>query len=850
MPRQQAIFPQVNFIGGLVTETTALNFPENACLETWNCVFEHTGRVSRRPGLDVEDNHQFLTLAQTYDETDTHSEFFWEVVGSQDSQPFLVVQRGHLLYFFKAQDSLDFSQYSYHQIIDLTDYVPAGSTADPALHRCSFAEGRGHLLVTNPACDPLYIVYREDSGTLDPKITTIRYRDFKGLDDGLTLTQRVTASVSGLKTSNPSHYYNLLNQGWHIGDALSQWDTARSDMPSNADFPSYYRASETDLFDDSRVNTAFSGVANTPAPRGHFILDAGSPSRNAAMTAEGFTGATVNEIGYSNVALTGLTTVSGGTITRPTNMYDNSTNQNQSNSTVLANGAYSGKTFASGTNIRTIILYGANGGSVGATSTPGSSGPGSTTNGGFGATGNIQVYVKTGSAPTTSTDGTLLTTFTISSASTSGRILTFNTNDTTDYDHIWIRNTTGNSVYVAELQVYTGDSEYNRPALVSFYAGRACYAGLINEGGMNSIYFSQIVERDEQYGSCFQKNDPTDENFFDLLPDDGGVITIPEVGNILAMVPYQNSLLVIASNGVWSISGSGRGPFKADDYEIRKLSDISTPSSFSVLTRRGIPIWWAEDGIYTVQYDANYDSFTVMSLTERSISSFIQDIPLENRKYVKGAYDYNDDKLYWLYREDPLVTPADRHNYNRALVMNGVSGAFYPWSFSEDGVIRIKGFVYTRLYDSLDTPRIKYIVEDPINNVLSFAEISDTTNWIDWSIQGDNLDYLSYIITGYKIRGEGLKDGSITYFMPFLEEQEGTSLFAQSIFGYTTSPNTGRWSTKQQCYYEGPFQQAIRYRRLKIRGHGTAMQIRFESETGKPFSLIGWTALESVASEV
>lgn len=830
MARQQAIFPQINFINGLITETTALTFPENACIETWNCVFDHTGLVARRGGLDVETGHSMLTLPQATVATDVYAEYLWETVGSQDSQPFLVLQRGALLYFFKVKDTLIFSDTSYHQVVDLTSYVPSGSTKDPSLNKCSFAEGRGHLLVTNNACDPLYVEYDSSSELLIVNQISIKYRDFKGLDDSLTLTERVTETETGLKATNPNHYYNLINQGWHLGDALTQWDSARTDMPSNADNPQYYRASETDVFDNARVDKAFSGLANTPAPKGHFILDAGSPSRNQALIDDGYTGVVIAESTLTSIPLVALTTVSGGTLTRPSNMFDGDNNQSSSNSTVIGSGAYIGKTLNTTTSIQYVALF--------------------ASTSGVGNTGTLTIYGKVGSAPASGTDGTVIGTATFTSTSAANRIIVAAITDATAYDHIWIRNSSGASKIISEMNILVSTPEYNRPSLVAFYAGRAVYAGLSNEGSMNNIYFSQIVERNEQYGQCYQKNDPTDENFFDLLPDDGGVVTIPEIGIIRAMVSYQSSLIVIASNGVWTLSGSSRGPFKADDYEVRKISDISTLSSTSVMTRRGIPIWWAEDGIYTVQYDANYDSFTVASITEQRIATFIKQVPLENRQYVKGVYDYNDDVLYWMYREEPITTESERHTYNRVLAMNGITGAFYPWSFSEDGILRIKGFCFVRTPTGLSNPIVKYIIDNPVDNTLTFAEINDYTNWIDWSVEGSELDYSSYFITGYKIRGEGMKHSDITYFMPFMNEHENSSLFVQSIWSFTTSPSTGKWSTRQQCYRDGPFNEAVRWRRLRLRGSGKSVQFKFQSETGKPFYIIGWSTLESVQADV
>jgi hypothetical protein len=94
------------------------------------------------------------------------------------------------------------------------------------------------------------------------------------------------------------HYYNLLNQGWWQGpvsggthnptlSALGLWDAARTDMPSNADTVAALRSSFTVPLDTTKIDTYSQG--NTPAPKGHFILNVGGADRYTAMTDEGFT---------------------------------------------------------------------------------------------------------------------------------------------------------------------------------------------------------------------------------------------------------------------------------------------------------------------------------------------------------------------------------------------------------------------------------------------------------------------------------------------------------------------------------------------------------------------------------
>ena len=82
------------------------------------------------------------------------------------------------------------------------------------------------------------------------------------------------------------------------------------------------------------------------------------------------------------------------------------------------------------------------------------------------------------------------------------------------------------------------------------YAGRAFFAGLGTR-----VYFSRILPDIRAIGDLYQVNDPTSEEFSDLLDTDGGWIDIPEAAGINKLHVFGSSLLVFARNGVWRISG-------------------------------------------------------------------------------------------------------------------------------------------------------------------------------------------------------------------------------------------------------------------------------------------------------
>jgi hypothetical protein len=105
-----------NFTKGLITEATGLNFPENACTETYNCVFDRIGEVSRRYGIDLEDHLEALA---DYDaDKDAITEFFWTAVALTGDINFLTIQIGSVISFWKIDtDGLIAPNYRALQLI-------------------------------------------------------------------------------------------------------------------------------------------------------------------------------------------------------------------------------------------------------------------------------------------------------------------------------------------------------------------------------------------------------------------------------------------------------------------------------------------------------------------------------------------------------------------------------------------------------------------------------------------------------------------------------------------------------------------------------------------------------------
>src|SRR5690606_21216426 len=106
---------------------------------------------------------------------------------------------------------------------------------------------------------------------------------------------------------------------------------------------------------------------------------------------------------------------------------------------------------------------------------------------------------------------------------------------------------------------------------------------------------------------------------------------------------------------------------------------------------------------------------------------------------------------------------------------------------------------------------------------------TNNENYLDWEQFDDTgLQYESSFVTGYKIHTNGQRYFQANYAFVFLDDLTAESgAYMQSIFDFTTSGNSGKWSSLQQLYNPNLADRSVNHRRLKVRGKGKALQLRF-----------------------
>jgi hypothetical protein len=264
-----------------------------------------------------------------------------------------------------------------------------------------------------------------------------------------------------------------------------------------------------------------------------------------------------------------------------------------------------------------------------------------------------------------------------------------------------------------------------RASTVAFFAGRVFYAGINAENFNSKIYFSQIIERPEQFGQCYQTNDPTAEDFFDLLPSDGGVLDIQEAGSILKLMPITGGLAVFASNGIWVITGSTGLGFTANDYAIVQASTLPTLSFTSFVDMAGSPVWWSADSINRL--DINQGRYVVSSLSNTTIKTYYNTIPVSEKKNAVGFYNPVLGIVQWLFRSVGSSSLEQSREYDRVLNLDLNTQGFYVWTLPTTGQ-KIHGLVV--LESRGGGTDLSNVIDNSSNTILT----NDGDNVVAWTL--------------------------------------------------------------------------------------------------------------------
>lgn len=270
MTQQSTSKNYFTFVRGIITEAGPLTFPENAALDMENIVLNREGSLQRRLGMDFEED--FVLRTATVLPDDAVACFLWENAANDVDNQFAVVQAGRHLFVF---DSSEISaSAALVGGVDLSAYI-SGKTV------LGTASGMGAFFLDEGLTSPMYLTYNPTSGVITLTPYSIQIRDIFGVPDSLDVDEQpAVLSVE--------HDYNLHNQGWGSSQITAYQADASvapaSVYPSNAQQWFVGKDSNED-FQATLLKKQYFGT--TPAPRGHYVIDAFNrkASRDAAYGA-------------------------------------------------------------------------------------------------------------------------------------------------------------------------------------------------------------------------------------------------------------------------------------------------------------------------------------------------------------------------------------------------------------------------------------------------------------------------------------------------------------------------------------------------------------------------------------
>lgn len=405
------------------------------------------------------------------------------------------------------------------------------------------------------------------------------------------------------------------------------------------------------------------------------------------------------------------------------------------------------------------------------------------------------------------------------------------------------------------------------------FAGRVFYGGItgtVNGGDArspnmtNHVLFSQLVSGVSSLGKCYQDGDPTSRDSSDVVDTDGGVIKIAGAKEILAMKNLETHLVVLAKNGIWTISGGGDYGFTATNYKVSKISSFGVVNGDSVVVEGGRVYYWGEDGIYVLDKDQMGD-FIVKGMTQATIHGLYSKIPSASKEKATGVFDPYSRKIRWMYQVTEGSTP-----YTKELIYDTVLGAFYVYKISNglNGTIIPIAGVAGKPYEASPSKRsgdfqsVRYLtlVKSGGTWNLTFSQYRDQ-NFRDWESSGSPTDAKAFLFTGAVTGGDSSAYKQVPYCVFHFRKTETytgstvsneSSCLARFLWDWSNTLESKRWSNRFQVYRLRKAQflsetsnndngLETTVTKNKVRGRGRAFAMYVETEPGKDCRLLGWS---------
>lgn len=458
--------------------------------------------------------------------------------------------------------------------------------------------------------------------------------------------------------------------------------------------------------------------------------------------------------------------------------------------------------------------------------------------------------------------------------------------------------------YVGEVTQPPVDRTPFGATAVAEFGGRMWYGGFSEEGNFTEqggtrldsyLLFSQLANSRSALTKCYQKGDPTSQEEPEILDTDGGFLALDGAYGIHKIVPLGNSLLVFAVNGVWAVSGADDNYFTPTSPRVRLVTSKSSVSPRSIVVIDSVAMYWAQDGIYMIS-TSELGSYNVESLTEKTIQTFYNEIPIEVKEDVAGLYDSATGTVSWY-----IYTTSRRTAKTQVLTLITTTGAFTLQEIAEGltsrtlvGPVTVSPYLLSTGNTLVSVGGNRVVTSTGANvsiaslqraartlakkamyiqdagdgtTTYSFGEFSNVS-FKDWG----EVDAPAYMITGYVSGGDFQRYKRTPYITFHFEKTEDSSVcpidlnmqsscLVQAQWDWANHVNSGRWSRTFQAYrfrkhyvpadmgeYDNGFATVVT--KNKIRGKGRVLSLLIATEPEKNCRILGWSSIMEVNANV
>ena len=794
------------FNKGINTEANEIGFPDGFSTDEQNYELLIDGSRKRRKGLGEETGGSNKATGQTIGAAHAYTTYKWRGVGSDPDKNFIVHQIGAALYF---TDDAETISTTYHaDNVSLAAYLLDTTTYDSTDVEDSvvqMTQGRGVLIVTGKFIQPFYVEYDATGDSFNPVSIDLKVRDFYGIDDG------VSDSLQPLALS-ADHEYNLRNRGWIDADITTYTtDSSSNQYPAKGQI--WHRGNRRtvdvlyadddgiNIFDAAKLEALQFGQAS--APQGSLFLNPLDTRYSASVSNDG------DEVTIASITCTDTDFAGGnGTFRIVTDTIHNRLDLEQ--------------VTLSGTLVTMHITF-------------------------FGSF-NIQITI----------DGS----YTIAYVDTTTFDITFKP---AIYDALTSVEQEGQINGSVALPKSDGSLLSFGPTACAYMAGRTWLAGIQDAEWSDTIFFSKIALKPNQFAKCYQEADPTQPDYNQLTGADGGTIVIPNLGQVKRMLPLRDKLLVFSDQGVWEIGGNKREVFSATGFQVRKITEAECSSNRSPVVIGNRAIYTGPRGIHLIAPNQYTSVLEETSLSEDTIQTLWNAIPVARQEVVQTVYDSARKKLYFLYGD----TGDNANHYANALVLDLRIGSYTKYVFNTTATVGLLGAYSITDSDSSDSnKKVKWTAQS--TNSLITCDL-DQTDYLDF----DGAESpLPYVLSGWDNIGSFQRRRRAPIITVFAKRTETgytatgngydpvneSSNLLTAYWDWTDDSVSGKIGTQHETYrHTRGFVPSgttdvdgypVVTTRNKLRGRGRVLQLRFDGAATKDSHILGFTVNYKVSRRI